>query len=174
MGKVPLDQLAKEKGIEVEWKAFELRPEGQEIPPKSPEYMERARKGVEQMAAQYGMDMKFNTKTDHSRHALEGAKYAEAHGKGNAYHDAVFAAQFREERNINDLDVLTEIAGDLGLVQEDFRKALEERTYQDAVLQDVAEAHSLGITGIPCFVSGNRGVMGAQTYEALEALVKGE
>ncbi|HEX6923422.1 MAG TPA: DsbA family protein [Bacillales bacterium] len=174
MGKVPLDPLAKEKGIEVEWKAFELKPEGEEVPEKSPEYMERARKGVEQLAAQYGLDMKFNASTDHSRHALEGAKYAEEHGKGNEYHDAVFAAQFQQERNINDLDVLVEIAGDLGLDQEDFRSELEKRTYQDAVLQDHAEAVRLGVTGIPCFVSGNRGVMGAQTYESLKQLVEGE
>lgn len=165
--------MAKEKGIEVEWKAFELRPEGVEMPPKSPEYMERARKGVEQLAAQYGLDMKFNTKTDHSRHALEGAKYAEVHGKGNEYHDAVFAAYFQQDENINDLDVLTEIAGKLGLDQEDFRQALEKRTYMDAVLQDVAEARAIGITGVPCFIYGNRGVMGAQNYESLKALIEG-
>ncbi|HEU5138446.1 MAG TPA: DsbA family protein [Bacillales bacterium] len=174
MGKVPLDQLAKEKGIEVEWKAFELKPEGEETPPKSPEYMERARKGVEQLAAQYGLDMKFNASTEHSRHALEGAKYAEIHGKGNEYHDAVFAAQFQQERDINNLDVLVEIAGNLGLDQDEFRQVLEERTYQEAVLLDHAEAVRLGVTGIPCFVSGNQGVMGAQTYESLKQLVEGE
>ncbi|HSU80750.1 MAG TPA: DsbA family protein [Candidatus Angelobacter sp.] len=174
MGKTPLDQLVKEHGIEVEWKAFELRPEGVDIPEHPPEYMARARAGVEAMSKQYGIEMKWNDKSKHSRHALEGAKFAEANGMGDAYHEAVFRAHFQQDKAINDVNTLVEIAGTLGLNAEAFRKALETREYESAVLRDTEEAQAIGITGIPCFISGNRGVMGAQSYESLLRLINGE
>jgi predicted DsbA family dithiol-disulfide isomerase len=163
--------LVKEHGIEVEWKAFELRPEGVDLPEHSPEYMARARAGVEAMSKQYGLEMKWNDKSKHSRHALEGAKFAEAHGKANEYHDAVFRAHFQQDKTINDLETLVEIAGSIGLDTDAFRHALETRAYEAAVLRDVEEAHAIGITGVPCFISGNRGVMGAQSYESLLQLI---
>lgn len=166
--------MVKEKGVEVEWKSFELRPEGIEAPPKSPEYIARVRAGIESMSKQYGIEMKPNTESKHSRRALEGAKFAEEYGKGNEYHDAVFAAQFQHNQNVNDVEVLVTIADRIGLDKAAFRKALEERKYRSAVLDDVHEAEQIGITGIPCFISGNRGVMGAQSYESLLQLVEGE
>jgi predicted DsbA family dithiol-disulfide isomerase len=166
--------LVEEHGIEVEWKAFELRPEGVELPEHPPEYMARARAGVEAMSKQYGIEMKWNDKSKHSRHALEGAKFAEAYGKSGEYHEAVFSAHFQQDKTINDIDTLVEIAGSIGLDAEAFRQALETREYEPAVLRDVEEAHAIGITGIPCFIAGNRGVMGAQSYESLLRLISGE
>jgi predicted DsbA family dithiol-disulfide isomerase len=164
--------LVKEKNIDVEWKSFELRPEGVEIPPKSPEYIARAKAGVESLSEQYGLEMRWNDKSKHSRRALEGAKFAEEKGLGNEYHDAVFRAQFQQAKNIDDLQTLVGIAKQIGLNEEEFRLALETRRYQEAVLQDHREAEQLGVTGIPCFISGSKGVMGAQTYESLLKLIE--
>lgn len=163
--------MAKDYNVEVEWKAFELKPEGVETPPKSPEYMEQAKANVERMSQQYGIEMKWNDQSKHSRHALEGAKFAEEHDLGNEYHDAVFKAHFQQDKTINDIDTLVDIAEGLGLDAKAFREALDSRRYEQQVLDDVEEAHQLGITGIPCFVSGNQGVMGAQTYETLLKLI---
>jgi len=33
------------------------------------------------------------------------------------------------------------------------------------------EAQRLGVTAVPCFVSGTKGVLGAQTYESLVKLI---
>ena len=134
IGKVPLDQLAKDKNLTLEWKAFELRPEGLEIPPKSAEYLARAKAGIENLSRKYGLHMTFNDQSKHSRLALEGAKFAEEHGLGNEYHDAVFAALFQEQKNINDPKVLTELALQIGLDQEEFRKALVTRKYRTSCI----------------------------------------
>lgn len=174
IGKVPLSRLAKDKGIEVEWKSFELRPLGVDVPEKSPEFYEQAWKGIRQMAAQYGLEMQFNMQAKHSRKAHEGAKFAIEHGKGEDYHTAVFRANFQEDRNINDLDTLVEIAGSIGLDQTAFREALESGKYEAQVLADTDLAAQYGVTGVPCFVAGNRGTMGVQSYEALERLVQGK
>jgi len=173
IGKVPLDQLAKDKNLTIEWKAFELRPVGVELPEKSPEYIARAKAGIKALGQKYGLQMNFNEKSKHSRLALEGSKYAEEQGLGNAYHDAIFAAQFQEQRDINDLDVLIELAVQIGLDQEEFKQALLARRYEQAVSQDVAEAQRLGIQSVPCFIVDGRAVHGAQSYEALERFLQG-
>ncbi|MFC4767615.1 DsbA family oxidoreductase [Effusibacillus consociatus] len=174
IGKVPLDQLAKTKGIEVEWKAFELRPEGVEVPEKSPEYYQRAWESVKQFAAQYGLEMKFNRQARHSRKAHEGAKFAIEHGKGNEYHEAVFRSQFQEDENINEIDTLVAIAEEIGLDPTAFRKALDTGQYRPQVLADTELAARYGVTGVPCFVVGNRGAFGVQSQEALERLLEGK
>lgn len=166
--------MVKEKKVIVEWKAFELRPEGIELPEKPPEYLARAKAGIEALGRKYGLLMTFNEKSKHSRMALEGAKFAEEHGMGNEYHNAVFAAQFQKQKNINDLDVLTELAVQIGLNQKEFREALVARTYEQAVLQDVEEAHRLGIHTVPCYIVDGRAVHGAQSYETLERLLQGK
>lgn len=173
IGKVPLDQLAKDKNLTVEWKAFELRPEGIELPEKSPEYLARAKAGVEALGKKYGLHMNFNEKSKHSRLALEGSKFAEEQGLGNAYHDAVFAAQFQEQKNINDVGVLIELAGQIGLDSQEFKQTLLSGKYKQAVSQDIAEAQHLGIQSVPCFIVDNRAVHGAQSYEALEKFLQG-
>ena len=173
IGKVPLDQLAKDKNIELEWKSFELRPEGIDIPEKPPEYMARAKAGVQALGRKYGINMTFNDKSKHSRLALEGAKFAEEHAKGNEYHDAVFAAQFQHQKNINDPQELAELAAQIGLNPEEFLRALNNRTYQQAVSRDVEEAHLQGIQSVPCYVVEGRKASGVQSYEALEKLLQG-
>lgn len=172
IGKVPLDQLVKDKNIILEWKAYELRPEGFEIPPKSPQYLAQAKAGIENLSRKYGLPMTFNEQSKHSRLALEGAKFAEEHGFGNEYHDAVFAAQFQEQKNINDLQVLAELAQQIGLDQEEFLKALVTRKYEHAVSQEVEEAQQLGIQMVPCFIVEGRKAFGVQSYEALEKLLQ--
>jgi predicted DsbA family dithiol-disulfide isomerase len=173
IGKVPLDQLAKDKDLIIEWKSYELRPEGIELPEKSPEYLVRAKAGIDALGRKYGLYMTFNDKSKHSRLALEGAKFAEEHGLVDEYHDAVFVAQFQDQKNINDPKVLTELAVQIGLDQEEFRKALNTRKFEHAVLQDVEEARRLGIQSVPCFIVEGRALYGAQSYEALEKLLQG-
>jgi predicted DsbA family dithiol-disulfide isomerase len=174
IGKVPLDQLAKDRDLVVEWKAFELRPEGTEIPPMPPEYLARARASVEALAKKYGIQMVWHDKSKYSRLALEGSKFAEEQGLGNEYHDAVFSAQYLQEKNINDIEVLVSIAKQIGLNPGVFRDALSSRKFQQEVLQDCEEAHKLGIQSIPCFIVENRAIFGAQGYEALERLLNGK
>ena len=52
------------------------------------------------------------------------------------------------------------------------REVLEKRTFKDAVDEDWKLSRQYGITGVPTFVVGRHGVVGAQPYEALEQLVQ--
>lgn len=173
IGKQPLDQVAKEQGLEIEWKSFELRPEGVNVPPKPTDYMERVKAGVESLAKQYGLEMSLNTNSKASRRAHEGAKFAEEHGKSQEYHEAMFVAQFKEAKNVDDINTLVEVAESVGLDPEEFREAVESRKYRQSVLEDEKLAEQLGVTGIPCIIVGDRGAMGVQSVEQIKALIEG-
>jgi predicted DsbA family dithiol-disulfide isomerase len=66
---------------------------------------------------------------------------------------------------------LVELAASVGLPAEEARAVLTERRFKDAVDADWAKSHQYGVTGVPTFVAGGYGVVGAQPYEVLEQLL---
>jgi len=86
-------------------------------------------------------------------------------------HDALFEAYFVDGRNIGDSTVLVDVARSVGLPADEAADALRERRYRAAVDADWAKSRAYGVTGVPTFVSGDRGVVGAQPYETLAQLV---
>jgi predicted DsbA family dithiol-disulfide isomerase len=123
------------------------------------------------MAAE-GLPYGKRTMTYNSRLAQELGKWAESQPGGEAIHDALFRAYFVDGRNIGDPDALSSIAESVGLDPRQAREVIEKRTYKDAVDADWEKSRRYGVTGVPTFVVGNRGVVGAQPYEALEELLK--
>jgi predicted DsbA family dithiol-disulfide isomerase len=77
-----------------------------------------------------------------------------------------------EARDISKPEVLLEIVERLGLPVDGAREVLEKRTFKAAVDADWALSRRYGITGVPTFVAGRHGVVGAQPYEVLEQLVR--
>ena len=112
------------------------------------------------------------TTTYNSRLAQELGKWADTQPGGEAIHDALFRAYFVDARDISRPAVLLEIAESAGLSAAGAREVLEQRTFKDAVDADWALSRQYGITGVPTFVAGRYGVVGAQPYEALEELVR--
>jgi len=116
----------------------------------------------------YGM----RTHTYNSRLAQEVGAWADTQEGGEAIHDALYRAYFVDTRNIGDVEVLMEIVAAVGLDVEAAREALTERRFKDAVDADWARSRAIGVTGVPTFVAGGYGVVGAQPYEVLERLVE--
>jgi predicted DsbA family dithiol-disulfide isomerase len=112
------------------------------------------------------------TMTYNSRLAQELGKWADTEPGRDAVHDALFRAYFVEARDISQSAVLLDIAASVGLPVDGAREVLERRTFKDAVDADWELSREYGITGVPTFVAGRYGVVGAQPYEALEALVQ--
>jgi predicted DsbA family dithiol-disulfide isomerase len=112
------------------------------------------------------------THTFNSRLAQELGKWADTQSGGEAIHDALFRAYFVDGHNIGDPEVLIEIAESAGLDPAGAREVLEQRTFSAAVDEDWARSRRYGITGVPTFVAGGYGVVGAQPYETLEHLVQ--
>ena len=112
------------------------------------------------------------THTYNSRLAQELGKWADTLDDGEKLHDALYRAYFVDSKNIGDVDVLLEVVGSVGLSVEDARDVLENRTFQQAVDADWQKSQQYGVTGVPTYVAGGYGVVGAQPYEALEQLMK--
>jgi predicted DsbA family dithiol-disulfide isomerase len=112
------------------------------------------------------------THTYNSRLAQEVAKWADTKPGGEAIHDALFKAYFVDGRNIGDSAVLVDVARSVGLPADEAADVLQQRRYRPAVDADWAKSREYGVTGVPTFVSGGHGVVGAQPYEALVQLLR--
>ena len=119
-----------------------------------------------------GLSYGRRTHTYNSRLAQELGKWADTQPGGEALHDALYKANFVDARNIGDLEVLIELAQSAGLPTDEARAVLTERRFKDAVDADWAKSHRYGVTGVPTFVAGRYGVVGAQPYETLEQLLE--
>lgn len=174
-----IERLRKAYGLRVKWVHFPLHPDtpaagrsleelfagrGYDIEKRQAEM--RARMQAE------GLPYGKRTMTYNSRLAQELAAWADAQPGGEAIHDALFRAYFVDARNIGDPDVLVEVAAAAGLPADKAREVIDKRTHRAAVDADWEKSHRYGVTGVPTFVIGNRGVVGAQPYEVLEELVK--
>jgi len=123
------------------------------------------------MAAE-GLPYGERTMTFNSRLAQELAAWADTRPGGEAIHDALFRAYFVDGRNIGDPEVLVRIATSIGLASDAVREVIENRTYKAAVDADWEKSLAYGISGVPTFVVGRHGLVGAQPYEVLEQMVK--
>ena len=110
--------------------------------------------------------------TYNSRLAQELAKWGESFPEGEALNLKLFQAYFAEGRNLAEPEVLLDVAEVAGLPLETAEEVIRQRSFRDAVDTDWKRAHDLGVTGVPTFVSGNRGLVGAQPYEAMVQLIQ--
>ena len=173
-----IEKLKKEHGVKVEWVHFPLHPEtpaegraladlfaGRGLDLKAMHAQMKARMDAE------GLPYGERTHTYNSRLSQELGKWADTQPGGEAFHDAMFRAYFVEGRDISQPAVLLEIAQSVGLPVDAAREVLEKRTFKAAVDADWKLSRQYGVTGVPTFVVGRHGVVGAQPYEALEQLV---
>jgi predicted DsbA family dithiol-disulfide isomerase len=108
-----------------------------------------------------------------SRYALEGAKYAEEKGFGDAYHDAMFKAHFIDDRDFGDLETLVDLAAEVGLDRAGFLAAVNSGAYSKQVDADVLQAQIYGLQGVPATVIEQKYLIpGAQSLEALSDIVQ--
>ena len=178
-----IERLRKEHGVKVKWIHFPLHPDtpaqgkslhdlfagrGYDIPKMQAQMRER-------MAAE-GLPYGQRKMTYNSRLAQELASWADEWASGQpgegAIHDALFRAYFVNGKNIGDPEVLVQVAESVGLPGDKAREVITQRTHRAAVDADWRKAAEYGVTGVPTFIAGKHGVVGAQPYEALEQLVK--
>jgi predicted DsbA family dithiol-disulfide isomerase len=176
---VRIERLRKEHGARIQWVHFPLHPdtpaEGKSLEAmfagRGYDIAKRQAEMRARMTAE-GLPYGNRTMTYNSRLAQELGKWADTQPGGDAIHDALFRAYFVDGRNIGDPGVLVEIAASVGLPAEKAREVLASRSFKAAVDADWEKSHAYGVTGVPTFVAGGRGVVGAQPYEALDQLVR--
>ena len=162
--------------VEIEWLAFELRPEPAPLPditgPGGERFRQNWERGVAPMAAKLGVEMHFPPFKSRSRQAHEAAIYARDHGRFEEMRVALFRAFFVENRDIGNVDELVAIGASVGLDADgsppgSMRAALVEGRYTDRVIEQEQLAAQVGISAVPTIVIGQVGVQGAQPYDVL-------
>lgn len=157
---------------------YELRPYPTETLRPEGDYLQNAWKNsVYPMAEHYGVKMVLPkvSPQPHTHLAFEGNQYAKEHGKADEYNHRMFTAFFQDELDIGDIDVLTSLASELGLDQEEYREALENRKYKDVHQQALQHAYNeANIQAVPTFIIGETVVQGARPTEVLEKIIDDE
>lgn len=173
-----IDRLRKNYEIEIKWTAFPLHPdtpeEGRTLEELFKVGSEEIRKKMlhlRQVADELGLPLGQRTKTYNSRLAQELAKWAEAKGRGDEFHEAVFRAYFVDGKNIATMEELVTLAEFVGLPAEEARTVLQTRSYRQPVDADWFRARLLGVTAVPTFVIDRRAVVGAQPLGVLAQLL---
>jgi predicted DsbA family dithiol-disulfide isomerase len=174
IGKRRAERLAEDLPVKPIWRGFEIHPEtpleGVPLSRFMPGVIANLEGRIRALAEEIELDMKMPEKLSNSRLALLGGEFAREAGKLDEYHEAVFSAYFQKAADIGDIDVLLDIAAEIGLDAESFRNSLETDEFFPALRDSVRRAHSLGLSGVPSYVfeEGNI-VVGAQPYELLRA-----
>jgi len=169
-------------GAEITWLSYDLHPE---YPPEGITRADlHARYGDtfhDRLKAQFEQQgLTHNPSPDvvpNTRLALRLTELARERGLGLQMHDRLMDAYWAEARNIGDADELRALAAEVGIDDPD--AAWDDPTYLERVLASTAQAHSIGVTGVPGFLLDRRLlVLGAQPRElfarAFEQLHAGE
>jgi len=114
-----------------------------------------------------GSDMIYN-----SRLAQELGLWSLSKNRGDEFHSAVFKAYFADSKNIAEIPVLMELASSVGLPGNEAAEILARRTFEAAVDADWALSRELSISAVPTLVINEDRLVGAQSYENMEALMK--
>lgn len=167
-------ELSKEeRGVEVVWRAFELRPDP--VPTLDPagDYLQNAwRNSVYPLARQLGVRVRLPPVQPRTRLAHEAAHWARAAGRFEEMNEAIFRAFFERGEDVGRAEVLASLAAGLGLDAGALGRALDAGEFRQGVLEDEREAEELGVGGVPAFVADRRAALsGVQPVESLRRLV---
>ncbi|HLP96762.1 MAG TPA: DsbA family oxidoreductase [Saprospiraceae bacterium] len=170
-----LEQFPQRDQVEIIWKSFQLDPG---TPSNGGNYLQHLseRKGwsldytkqvtsqVTQMAAGVGLTYHFEKAilaNSFDAHRL--AHVAAKHGLQDKASEALFKAHFVEGKDIANHQTLVEIGQSIGLDPVEIKNALENKLYEEEIRQEIAEAQTLRISGVPFFVFDRKfAVSGAQ------------
>jgi predicted DsbA family dithiol-disulfide isomerase len=120
---------------------------------------------MEQTAAADGLEYHLTDAgmTGNTLDAHQLVHLAKTHGLADAMIERLYRAYFTEQRSVFDRGVLVDLAAEAGVGADEATQALERNLFVNAVAEDLNEARSFGITGVPFFVfDGRLAVSGAQ------------
>jgi predicted DsbA family dithiol-disulfide isomerase len=171
-----LNQFAHANDVEVVWKSYQLNPNQVSDANKSAVQSLAESKGISlaeaqrlsdyvtEMALSVGLKYNFDkTLVANTLRAHQFTHFAKAKGKQNEAEEVLFNAYFIEGLNIDDINILAQLAEKIGLESVALISAIENGTYKDAVSQDIYEARQVGVQGVPFFlIDGKYAVSGAQ------------
>jgi predicted DsbA family dithiol-disulfide isomerase len=127
---------------------------------------------LKSIAGELGLPFGDRNRTYNSRRAQELGKWAEEQGAGDVFHRVVFEAYFARGLNIARMEVLQELAAQVGLNPEALRSVLDDERYAAQVDADWRRSRRYGIKAVPSFRLESEILVGAQKTDILRKLLQ--
>ncbi|AUX10838.1 DSBA oxidoreductase [Halalkaliarchaeum desulfuricum] len=190
LGRKSLEKYREERAaeLEIDWHPFDLRaqkrgPDG-EIDGslddgKDDAYYEEVQRNVDKLRDRYGademLDLEEIPEGIDSFDAQVASLYVASEYPDHwlAFDEAIFVALWVTGRDVGTIDVLADLAKEVGLDPDEIRAAVTDETYRDRLREAFEEAQRHGVTAVPTFASGEHAARGAVPPEQLERLVDG-
>jgi predicted DsbA family dithiol-disulfide isomerase len=174
-----LAQFEHKDAVEIEWKSFQLdssfvASEDDDMVEhlatkyqKDKLWAQEMMDSMTQNAKNSGLDFHFEKAVmANSFNAHRLLHLAKKHNLSDELEELLFKAYLTEGKNINDLLTLSKLGLKVGLDIKEIEAVLQSDVYAKEVKEDILEAQSIGVQGVPFFVFDNKyAISGAQHVE---------
>ena len=181
-----LEQITVPLSVTIRWQPFQLVPD---LPPggqntaeriqqkygMSPEQSTASRQRLTDLGETLGFDFNYTdgTRSYNTFNAHQLLHWASGYGLQTELKMALFSASFTEQKAIDEIDVLVEIAESVGLNAEKARDILDEQIYAETVDAISAQWRDAGISSVPGYIFNNKYlVSGAQEPAAFISCIE--
>lgn len=180
-----LENFEHAEEVEIEYKSYLLTPDAKYVPGQDYYQAFAALKNVSveeakmmfqrviDMGQSSGVDINFDiAKFASTSDAHRVFQYAKEVGKGTEYFKRFYAAHFSEGEVISDRETVVRLAQEVGLDGAEVGKILDSGENSEKVTQEISEARTFGVQGVPFFVFNNKyAVSGAQPVESFNQIL---
>lgn len=181
-----LQTFSQNDKVEVNWHSFQLDPNMKtDLTKNHYEYLSEVKgfpmsqimqmhENLIQSGKNAGIDFNFeDVKVSNSFKSQMLIQLAKEEGKANEMEELLFEAYFQLGKDIDDVEVLSDIGEKLGFSKEEIQDAVQSPELAKLVKNDIFAANSLGIKGVPFFVINEKyGVSGAQPTDLFSEVLE--
>ncbi len=167
--------LSDQYELEINWSGIEIHPEtpvqgrSTQSLGYSNQQWSQMMQALDELAKVEGIAMQDHDFTTNSGPALRLAEAAKKDGREVFYrlHEGLFEALFCQGRNIADREVLTELAHQAGMSEEQIGQFCDQMDIVKRLQWNLQMARQHRITSVPTYIIGNRLLSGAQPVSML-------
>lgn len=181
-----LQIFSQNEKVEVNWHSFQLDPNMKtDLTKNHYEYLSEVKgfpmaqimqmhENLIQSGKNAGIDFNFDdVKVSNSFKSQMLVQLAKEKGQANEMEELLFEAYFKSGKDIDDVEVLSEIGEKLGFSKEEIQNAAQSPELAKLVKNDIFAANSLGIKGVPFFVFNEKYcVSGAQPIDMFSEILE--
>ncbi len=162
--------------VEIIWRSYQLYPDAKTQANKTiyefmaekhgitTEQIKNEYGFINDMAAEVGLKYKLDkAPLVNTRNAHRLLQIAKLQGKANETEELLFKSYFIENKNIDDFNILKDIAENLGINTTNLESELLSSAHDDAINSDIYQSKQIGVRGVPFFLINNKiSISGAQ------------
>jgi predicted DsbA family dithiol-disulfide isomerase len=169
-----MQKLKEKMPLADEWVGWEIHPDlpqgGRTIKEIVPDIqLDENRQKLNDLGAPVGLIPGNKLVVPNTRLALQGLEFSRDHGKMQEWVAAVYKASFVLDKNIGNMNVLMEIADQIGLDAAAFQQALVNNRYLEILRRNDQECMEKQVEWVPTIFVGEKKVLeGALSFDVFE------